>query len=236
MDNTLKKPLGGKAYGSTPHLIGSRLGPGDHRVHEGQHQICCGKPRKGWRINVTEKLDGCCVAVARDGRDLIALGRVGYLAEDSKFEHVRAFGLWLRRHEEVFKDLRCGERLVGEWLALAHGTRYRLMHAPFVPFALFDGKGEGSRRPVGEMRDRAADMGLPLPHQIAEGPITPEEALAALGDHGFHGAIELPEGAVWVVERDGRYQFAAKYVRAEKQDGALLPEISGGPAVWNWRP
>ena len=34
-----KKPLGRKAYGSIPHLPGSRIGPGDHHCHEGQRRI-----------------------------------------------------------------------------------------------------------------------------------------------------------------------------------------------------
>ena len=29
-NNSIHKPLGRKAYGSIPHLPGSRLGPGDH--------------------------------------------------------------------------------------------------------------------------------------------------------------------------------------------------------------
>ena len=30
--------------------------------------------------------------------------------------------------------------------------------------------------------------------------------------------------------------LVAKLVRADKRDGALLPENSGAPALWNWRP
>ena len=42
-----EKPLGRKAYGSIPHLSGSRLGPGDYHCHKGQEDICF----KGVRIN-----------------------------------------------------------------------------------------------------------------------------------------------------------------------------------------
>lgn len=47
-----------KAYGSIPHLPGSRLGPGDHHVTEGQARICTerGRDRHDF-ITVTEKLD-----------------------------------------------------------------------------------------------------------------------------------------------------------------------------------
>ena len=33
-----------------------------------------------------------------------------------------------------------------------------------------------------------------------------------------------------------RVDFLAKYVRSDKVDGCLLPENTGRPAVWNWRP
>lgn len=42
---SLIKPLGQKAYGSIPHLPGSRLGPGDHHCHEGQAKIATEKAR-----------------------------------------------------------------------------------------------------------------------------------------------------------------------------------------------
>ncbi len=38
MRNTAK-PLGGKSYGSIPHLPGSRTGPGDYHVNEGQFYL-----------------------------------------------------------------------------------------------------------------------------------------------------------------------------------------------------
>ena len=60
-------------------------------------------------------------------------------------------------------------------------------------------------------------------------------AMHGLGSFGFHGATELPEGAVWRVERRGKYDFMAKYVRPENIDGCYLPEMSGGGEYWNWR-
>jgi hypothetical protein len=44
------------------------------------------------------------------------------------------------------------------------------------------------------------------------------------------------EGVVYRVERQGQPAFIAKYVRPDKIDGKYLPEISGQPAIWNWRP
>ena len=63
-----RKPLGGKSYGSIPHLLGSRRGPTDRGCNDGQHRICCERTRdKRDRIIVTEKLDGSNVAAAKIG-------------------------------------------------------------------------------------------------------------------------------------------------------------------------
>jgi hypothetical protein len=52
----------------------------------------------------------------------------------------------------------------------------------------------------------------------------------------YHGELDDPEGAVWRVERKGAFDFMAKFVRPDKIDGCFLPEVSGLPAIWNWRP
>src|SRR5689334_8823639 len=86
------KPMRRKAYGSIGHLPQSRLGPGDWSVHEGQARIATFKPRdKHDRIIVTEKVDGSCVAVARVKGVIHALGRAGYPAESSPYEHIKMF-------------------------------------------------------------------------------------------------------------------------------------------------
>ena len=117
------KPLGGKAYGSIGHLPQSRLGPGDWSIHEGQARICLEKPRKGDRIIVEEKLDGACMAVANIGGEIVALTRAGYRADSGRYEHLRLFGTYVREREADFRALLApGERLCGEWLAMAHGA------------------------------------------------------------------------------------------------------------------
>ena len=82
-----EKPLGGKSYGSIPHLIGSKLGDGDHHVHDGQHRICTEKTRdKHDLVIVQEKYDGSNVGVANIGGEIIALTRAGYTADSSPYE------------------------------------------------------------------------------------------------------------------------------------------------------
>jgi hypothetical protein len=228
------KPLGIKNYGSIGHLPNSRLGPGDHRVPDGQADICCTKARdRHDRIIVTEKLDGSNVGVARIDGAILALGRAGYLAQSSKYVQHQLFAAWVRENESRFLDaLSDGERFVGEWLAQAHGTKYELRHEPFVIFDLMIGI---ERAPWDSLRMRAYGRFV-LPAVLSDGaPLSVETALMRLGERGYHGAAELPEGAVWRVERRGEYDFMAKYVRPEKVDGCYLPE-QGGAECWNWRP
>lgn len=67
------------------------------------------------------------------------------------------------------------------------------------------------------------------------GPLAVQAVLAQLEPSG-HGALDPVEGAVWRVERRGKVDFLAKFIRPEKLDGTYLPDVSGLPAVWNWRP
>jgi hypothetical protein len=226
------KPLGHKAYGSIPHLPGSRLGVGDHHCHAGQAAICTTKVRdRHDEVFVQEKLDGSCVAVARVGSTFVALGRAGWPAESSKYLQHQLFADWVRKHEARFDILMDGERVVGEWLAQAHGTRYELPHEPFVAFDLMIGQ---IRAPQ-ERFQRLLGNRFVTPRLICRGPISLEQVRAELERSG-HGAQDPVEGAVWRVERRGNVDFLAKWVRPEKVDGCYLPEISGREALWNWRP
>lgn len=230
------KPLGGKAYGSIPHLPGSRMGPADHHCHEGQLRIATEKARdKNDCVVVQEKLDGSCCSVAKIDGQILALGRAGYLAATSRFEQHHLFAEWVQSQASRFDDLLLeGERAVGEWLAQAHGTRYELHHEPFVVFDLMTGK----KRTVAATVDaRVGAVGLPTPTVLHVGiPLPLDAALELLGSHGHHGATDPVEGVVYRVERSGAIDYLVKWVRPDKVDGCLLPEVSRAEAVWNWRP
>lgn len=248
MNTSIKpiKPLGRKAYGSIGHLPCSRIGPGDHFVHVGQQAICTVKPRKGDRIIVNEKLDGACMSVANIDGNLIALSRAGYAARDALYEHLKIFDDYVcERHEDFAAIVQPGERVVGEWLALAHGTIYDPnceSFAPFIAFDLFRGKDRVLRD---EFMERVAPR-FQTAAVLSDGPwaLCVEGALSKLigchanGFHwkGFHGALDDVEGAVWRVEREGRVDFLAKFVRHEKMDGKYLPNISGRDPIWHWQP
>ena len=231
------KPLGRKAYGSIGHLSNSRIGPGDHHVHEGQERICTSKTRdKHDRIIVTEKLDGSNVAVANVAGTIHALGRAGYPASTSRFEQHHLFAEWVRRRLWLFQEmLGRDEALHGEWLAQAHGTLYCLHHAPFVAFDL---TRAAKRVPWDDHISRCRRFDIVTPRVIQDGrPINVDTVLPFI-TWSAHGVLseEQVEGAVWRVERKGIFDFMAKWVRPDKIDGKYLPQLSGTEAVWNWRP
>ena len=245
--NTKKKPLGRKNYGSIPHLPNSRMGPGDHKCHEGQERIATIKARdKHDEIIVQEKLDGSNVGVARIGHAIYPLGRAGYTAASSPFLQHRLFINWAYENTERFMAvLEDGERLVGEWLAQAHGTRYDLGDRD--PFVAFDLMREHIRMPYDQFKARVTRYFDTPQTKLGFGEACSiDEAMDWLGGYGYHGALDPPEGAVWRVEYDrptgGKGErkmtvlFLTKYVRPDKEDGIYLPEVSGEEAVWNWRP
>lgn len=229
------KPLGQKAYGHIAHLPGSRMGPGDHKCHEGQARIATEKVRdRHDKVWVQEKLDGSCVAVAKVNGEIVPLGRAGYRAVSSKYRMHSMFHDWAMERWSVWNELLGeGERIVGEWLAQAHGTRYDLTgREPFVAFDIMRGS---ERVRVEELVARTMFIGIAVP-PTWEGPMSIEKALATVGSHGQYGATEPVEGAVWRIERHGVVDFLAKYVRPDKVDGLYLDSVTGGEPVWNWQP
>ena len=227
---TITKPLGRKAYGSIGHLPNSRLGPGDHSVNEGMARICCERARdKHDRIIVQEKLDGSCVAVALIDGTLHPIGRAGWPAISSKYEMHKLFAQWVWTNDERFRAvLREGERIIGEWLAQAHGTIYDLTGRE--PFAAFDIMRGDERAPWDEFSSRVSHVFERPTLLHVGGPLSVE---AAMDRHErTHWPCDQVEGVVYRVGRKGAVDFLAKYVRPDKIDGRYL----NGDPVWNWRP
>lgn len=232
------KPLGRKIYGSIPHLPNSRMGPADHSCHEGQARIATQKARdKHDDIIVQEKLDGSNVGVARIGDNIFPLGRAGYMASTSPYEQHHHFSNWayknMHRFMEVLED---GERLVGEWIMQAHGTKYKLIHEPFVAFDIMV---DVERMTYDKFSQRIKRGNFVQPTIIHRGePVSVEFVMRELDTCGFHGAQEQVEGAVWRVERNkvvnnkGERKlvvdFLVKYVRPDKIDGKYLDK-----EIWN---
>lgn len=215
------KPLGAKSYGSIPHLIGSRMGPADRHAHAGQCRIVTEKVRdKHDKVFVHEKLDGGNVGVLRLSGKIHAITRAGYLAETSPYKTHHAFKQWVQDNEERFyKILNEGERICGEWMLTAVGTLYNLPHEPFVAFDLMRDR---ERAPMSEFYDRLTGN-MTTANYLGDGPMSVQEALRRV-IKSPHGAIETVEGAVWRVERKGKFDFMVKFVRPDKVDGKYLKE------------
>lgn len=248
----MKKPLGHKAYGHIPHFPGSRIGPGDHKCSKGQYNIATKKTRDKYdTVIVQEKLDGSNVAVAKVDGNIIPLTRAGYRAETSPFEQHHHFASWVlnpKQYERFHRLLIPGERVCGEWLLQAHGTRYNLPHEPLV---IFDIITRHERLSYYEFMARVMEarithqLNFTTPNTIWEGTsISIEKSMKLLGI-GLHGAIDKPEGVVYRIERYVQkdkhmkgnrkmiVDYLAKYVRPDKKDGIYLPEISGKNPVYN---
>lgn len=234
-----KKPLGHKSYGSIAHLPGSRLGSGDHKCDKGQTRIACEKVRnKHDRVIVQEKLDGSNVGVTIIDDHVVALTRSGYLANTSPYMMHHYFAAWVKKNQERFRAvLNAEERLCGEWLLVAHGTKYDLPHEPFVAFDIMEKKHK--RFPFDIFREKIVAGEFIHPKIISDGQsVSIDTAMSLLGEHGFHGAIDPVEGAVWRIESNilndstkgnagGRHyivNFLVKYVRPDKIDGKYLNE------------
>jgi hypothetical protein len=228
------KPLGYRCYGTIPHFEGSRITPADKHCEPGQQKILTEKARdKHDLIIVQEKVDGSNCTVAKVNDNIIALGRAGYLAETSPFIQHHYFAKWVKRNEDRFyKLLNEGERICGEWMIQAHGTRYNLPHEPFIVFDIFI--DHLTRLNYHDFLLRVLPFGFTVNKIIHIGqPISLKEVLNRLEPSG-HGALDMVEGAVFRCERSGKVDFLCKYVRPEKEDGIYLPEISGNDPIWNY--
>lgn len=233
-----------KAYGHIPHMPESRITPSDHTCTEGQKIIATKKTRdKHDIVIVQEKIDGSCTSVAKINGMIIPLTRSGYVANTSQYEQHHHFYNWVFKNYNRFNELlQEGERVCGEWCMQAHGTRYNLIHEPYVIFDIMVGI---TRKIYSEVAFRIKQYDFISPNTVNIGaPLSIEKAMELVKISG-HGAIDPVEGAVWRIERNldshnkeipWKVDFLVKYVRPDKIDGLFLPEISGKKPIWNWRP
>lgn len=229
------KPLGHKAYGHIPHFKGSRMGPADKHCELGQQRIMTEKARdRHDLIIVQEKLDGSNCSVAKINGEIIALTRSGYMAESSNYEQHSYFARWVDHHESVFYALlKEGERVVGEWIIQACGTKYKVIENPFI---VFDIMTNHERVCYHDMLLRVLPLEFTVPRLIHIGqPMKLKQAIKAIQTSG-HGAIDPVEGFVYRCERHGKVDFLCKYVRPDKEDGKYLPDVSGNDIIWNMYP
>ena len=224
------KPLGGRGYGSIGHLPSSRLTDGsDYHINDKQASLVTDKTRDRYDlVIVQEKVDGsnCCVALLNG--ELVPITRKGYHARTSPFEMHHMFADWVDQNEVRFRSvLKEGERICGEWLAYAHGTKYDLTERE--PYVVFDIMVGSERLPFVEFIERVGTaFAKPALLHIGQ-PISVRRALE-LHEKLNYGCDEI-EGVVYRMERKGKVDFLAKFVRHDKVDGKYLKDD-----IWNWRP
>jgi hypothetical protein len=238
----MNKPLGHKAYGSIPHMPGSKRGPGDHGIEEKQASLITGKRPKNIRAIVQEKWDGCCMSVAKiDGR-IVSLGRAGHLAQSAPYEHMQRFATWVREREYRFDRLLLeGERVVGEWMLMAHGLVYEVRDpdALFLAFDIMRGHERETADVVSRRCEAARVDSVPYVmhwHHPEGGICSPEEAVRGQRRDIAPADGAEPEGVVYRVEKlEGdrwRHLFCTKWVRGDFEPGIYLPE-DGSVPTWN---
>ena len=234
-----ERPLGHRAFGQIPHLPGSRRGPSDRGLNDGQTRIATKVAQDKYDLVVVqEKLDGSNVAIANIDGAIVPLTRAGYHARDSFYAQHRVFATWVARNEgAALAVLAPGERLAGEWLLQAHGTVYDLTgRSPFVALDIMHDGHE--RLPWFEFVQRVAPYFSIAPTLHVGCPQSIGDALDKLGDYGYYGAQDRAEGLVWRVERLGKVDFMTKYVRSDKVDGAYFdrdePVWNVDKGAWPW--
>lgn len=223
------KPFGRKGYGSIGHFLGSRTSENDFHVNEAQCKLLTEKTRDRYDlVIVQEKLDGSnCSVGLLDGK-LIPITRKGYHARTSPYEMHHMFADWVDANADRFNAvLKEGERICGEWLAYAHGTLYDLSERE--PYAVFDIMTGAERLPFIEFTERVGtNFAKPTLLHIGQ-PISIRKALELVDAHNY-GADET-EGVVYRMERKGKVDYLAKFVKHNKVDGKYLDED-----IWNWKP
>jgi hypothetical protein len=230
------KPIGRKNYGSIPHLSNSKVTENDYRISDGQERILTEKARdKHDVIYVFEKYDGSNVGIAKKNGNIYALTRAGYEASTSPFIQHHYFSNWVWGFESMFDEfLAEGERIAGEWLLQAHGLRYSILGNPIVFFDIFNANNE--RISQKELEERCARFNLKTPRKLHEGePASVESLTPKLREvTGRITPVEgMPEGMVYRVERKGKVDFLAKWVRSDFPNGKYIIGVSDENAVWN---
>jgi len=122
-------------YPRTPHLIGSRIQPGDEELRVIDLSLL-----ENQNFVIEEKLDGSNSAISFNDEGMLLLQSRGHFLDGGPRE--RHFGLlksWAGVHQKKFFDV-LGNRFVmyGEWLYAKHTCFYDALEHYFIEFDIFD--------------------------------------------------------------------------------------------------
>ena len=128
-----------KKYPRTPHLVGSRLQPGD----EDLSQILFAEI-KGRHLVVEEKCDGANTAISFSPEgELLLQSRGHYLTGGYRERHYNLMKQWANVHKDAFYEV-LGSRYImyGEWMYAKHTVFYDKLPHYFLEFDVFDRETE----------------------------------------------------------------------------------------------
>ncbi|MBT0552319.1 RNA ligase family protein [Riemerella anatipestifer] len=224
-----------KNYGSIGHFPNSKLGTGDHHIGAGHVRLLTERKRDAWdTVFVHEKYDGSNVGIIKWNNQILALTRSGRLAKDSRFKQHQLFALWVERRKATFESmLQEGERVVGEWLAQAHGIRYKINTEPIVFFDYFS--PENKRWTQNNLLEKLNHYELNSPRLLHKGDAISTELLIPILNQKTPTieSIEQPEGMVYRMERKDEVDFLAKWVRPDFCNGQYNIRTENDTPVWN---
>lgn len=124
-----------KKYPRTPHLVGSRLQPGDEDLSQIPFSAI-----KGKHLVVEEKIDGANTAVSFGGDgELLLQSRGHYLTGGYRERHYNLMKQWANVHKDAFYAV-LGTRYImyGEWMYAKHTVFYDRLPHYFLEFDVFD--------------------------------------------------------------------------------------------------
>lgn len=231
------KPLSRRNYGSIPHLSNSKLGSGDHFVNHGQERILTQKVRdKHDEVFVFEKYDGSNVGIGKSNGKIYALTRSGYEAETSPYKQHHMFSDWVYSRRPMWDSiLEEGERICGEWLAQAHGLIYDI-DEKLDPIVFFDFFDKNNKRMNSDFLYNIHKIhGLQIPRILHRGGAIKVEELKNILNVKTQGIKpnQNPEGMVYRVERKGKVDFLAKWVRKDFEAGKYCIGVDDQDLIYN---
>lgn len=225
-----------KKYPRTPHLVGSRLQPGD----EDLSQIPFSQIR-GRHLVVEEKCDGAnsAISFSPDGT-LLLQSRGHYLTGGYRERHYNLMKQWANVHKDAFYRV-LGSRYImyGEWMYAKHTVFYDKLPHYFLEFDIFD-RDNGVFLDTHSRKKLLMDLPVVAVPILGEGEYhTREDILGLLGKSHYIGEDHLSclrrlssslnldpdrqcretdpeplmEGLYLKVEEEGRVVQRLKYVR-----------------------
>ncbi len=222
----------------TPHLVGSRLQPGDEDLSQVPFSELVGRP-----LVIAEKLDGGNAGISfGEGGELRLQSRGHYLGGGPRERHFALLKQWASAHAPaLWSALGARYVLYGEWLYAKHTVFYDALPDYFMAFDLHD-RQTGEFLATERRRELLASTPVVSVDVLASGPAT---TLAALRAHlgpsrcktprwrealreaalarGLEvervvrdtDASDLMEGLYIKVEEDGVVKARYKWVRAD---------------------